>query len=180
MLVQVTHMFSFHSLWQHQKTIYFLFSRNVISTSSVLSNLSGLTKFYSPWNHQETFGFLMISGRLKVYKCAQIWSEFRQPFLNYFYNIFRVFFLSFLELFFVIYTTYNQWSFNISPFSHNLKLKDVSLHVYMRPEVNSKRFEISNCFEMSFRLHGNLHGDFTAATFQTIARLYCTYANDIF
>ena len=117
MLVQVTHMFSFHSLWQHQKTIYFLFSRNVISTSSVLSNLSGLTKFYSPWNHQETFGFLMISGRLKVYKCAQIWSEFRQPFLNYFYNIFRVFFLSFLELFFVIYTTYNQWSFNISPFS---------------------------------------------------------------
>ena len=44
-------------------------------------------------------------------------------------------------------------------------------HVYMRPEVNSNRFEISNRFEMSFRLHGNLHGDFTAATFQTIARL---------
>ena len=40
-------------------------------------------------------------------------------------------------------------------------------HVYMRPEVNSNRFEISNCFEMLFRLHGNLHGDFTAATFQT-------------
>ena len=50
----------------------------------------------------------------------------------------------------------------------------------MRPEVNSNRFEISNRFEMSFRLHGNLHGDFTAATLQTIARLYCTRANDIF
>ena len=37
-------------------------------------------------------------------------------------------------------------------------------HVYMRPEVKSNRFEISNRFEMSFRLHGNLHGDFTAAT----------------
>ena len=53
-------------------------------------------------------------------------------------------------------------------------------HVYIRPEVNSNRFEISNHFEMSFRLHGNLHGDFTAATFQTMARLYCTCANDIF
>ena len=48
----------------------------------------------------------------------------------------------------------------------------------MRPEVNSNRFEISNPFEKSFRLHGNfttadleisnpfqklfrLHGDFT-------------------
>ena len=67
----------------------------------------------------------------------------------------------------------------------------------MRPEVNSNRFEISNRFEMSFRSHGNfavsgleipnrfqkllrLHGDFTAATFQTIARTYCTCANDIF
>ena len=30
-------------------------------------------------------------------------------------------------------------------------------HVYMRPEVNSNRFEISNRFEMPFRLHGNLH-----------------------
>ena len=64
----------------------------------------------------------------------------------------------------------------------------------MRPEVNSNRFEISNDFEM-FRLRGNftvsnleisnrfqklssLHGDFTAATFKTIARLYCTCAND--
>ena len=27
----------------------------------------------------------------------------------------------------------------------------------MIPEVNSNRFEISNHFEMSFRLHGNLH-----------------------
>ena len=52
--------------------------------------------------------------------------------------------------------------------------------VYMRPEVNSNRFKISNHFEMSFRLHGNLHGDLNAATFQTIARLYCTCANDIF
>ena len=48
----------------------------------------------------------------------------------------------------------------------------------MRPEVN--RFEISNCFEMSFHLDGNLHGDFTVAAFQAIARLYCTCANDIF
>ena len=49
----------------------------------------------------------------------------------------------------------------------------------MKLEVNSNRFEISNRFEMSFRLHGNLHGDFIAATSQTIARLYCTCANDI-
>ena len=49
----------------------------------------------------------------------------------------------------------------------------------MRAQVNSNWFEIPNRFEM-FRLHGNLHGDFTAATFQTIAGLYCTYANDIF
>ena len=53
-------------------------------------------------------------------------------------------------------------------------------HVYMRPEVNSNRFEISHRFEMLFRLHGNLHRDFTAASFQTIARPYCTCANDIF
>ena len=50
----------------------------------------------------------------------------------------------------------------------------------MRPEVNSNQFEISNRFEVLFRLHGNLHGDFTATNFQTIVRLYCTYANDIF
>ena len=50
----------------------------------------------------------------------------------------------------------------------------------MRPEVKSNRFEISKRFEMSFRYHDNLHGDFTAATFQTIARPYCTCANDIF
>ena len=50
----------------------------------------------------------------------------------------------------------------------------------MRPEVNSNRFEISNRLEMSFRLHDNLHGDFTAVTFQTIARSYCKCANDIF
>ena len=47
-------------------------------------------------------------------------------------------------------------------------------HVYMRPKVNSNRLE------MLFRLHGNLHIDFTAASFQTIARPYCTCANDIF
>ena len=29
----------------------------------------------------------------------------------------------------------------------------------MRPEVNSNLFELSNRFEMSFRLHGSLHGD---------------------
>ena len=52
-------------------------------------------------------------------------------------------------------------------------------HVYMRPEVNSNRFEISNRFEMSFRLHGNLHRDFAVVSFQTIARLYCTCANDL-
>ena len=45
-----------------------------------------------------------------------------------------------------------------------------SEHVYMRPEGNSNRSEISNRFEMSFRLHGNLHRDFTVASFQTIAR----------
>ena len=37
--------------------------------------------------------------------------------------------------------------------------------------MNSNRFETSNRFEMSFGLHGNLHRDFTAASFQTIARL---------
>ena len=36
------------------------------------------------------------------------------------------------------------------------------VHIYMRPEANSKQFEISHCFEMLFSLHGNLHGDFTA------------------
>ena len=50
----------------------------------------------------------------------------------------------------------------------------------MRPEVNSDGFEISNRFEMSFRLLGHLHGDFTAVTFQTIAKLFCTCENDIF
>ena len=44
-------------------------------------------------------------------------------------------------------------------------------HVSMSPEVNSNWFEISNGFEISFHLHGNLHGDFIAATFQTMARL---------
>ena len=65
-------------------------------------------------------------------------------------------------------------------FSSAFYVESDLLHVYMRPEVNSDQFEISDRFEMSFRLHGNLHGDFTAATLQTIARLYCTRANDIF
>ena len=61
--------------------------------------------------------------------------------------------------------------------------------IYMRPKVRSDWFKISNCFEKSFRLHGNstttnleisnpiqklfrLHDDFTAAAFQTIVRFY--------
>ena len=60
-------------------------------------------------------------------------------------------------------------------------------HVYMRPEVNSNQFEISNHCERLFLLHGkfttvklqisnlfqiffHLHGDFTATTFQTTVR----------
>ena len=49
----------------------------------------------------------------------------------------------------------------------------------MRPAVNSNRFEISSRFKKSFRLHGNLHRDFTAASFQAIARPYSTCVNDI-
>ena len=45
----------------------------------------------------------------------------------------------------------------------------------MRPEVNSNRFEISNRFEKSFRLHDDL----AAATFQTVVRFYSTCANDL-
>ena len=47
-------------------------------------------------------------------------------------------------------------------------------HVYMRPEVNSNRFEISNCFEMSFCLHGKLHGDFpnNSKTLLHMCKLY--------
>ena len=48
-------------------------------------------------------------------------------------------------------------------------------HVYMRLKVNSNRFEISNRFGKSFRLHD----DFAAATFQTVVRFYCTCSNDI-
>ena len=50
----------------------------------------------------------------------------------------------------------------------------------MTAEVNSDWFEISNRFEMSFRLHGKLHGTFTAATFQAMAKLYCTCTDAIF
>ena len=44
----------------------------------------------------------------------------------------------------------------------------------MRPKVNSNQFEVSDRFEKLFRLH-----DFAAATFQTVVRFYCTYANDL-
>ena len=46
-------------------------------------------------------------------------------------------------------------------------LSNMYEHVYMRPEVNSNRFEISNRFERLF----HLHDDFTAATFQPTVRL---------
>ena len=59
-----------------------------------------------------------------------------------------------------------------------MKLPHTEVKFY--PEVKSNRFDISNRFEMSFRLHYNLHGDFTAATFQAIAKPYCTCTNDIF
>ena len=49
-------------------------------------------------------------------------------------------------------------------------------HVYVRPEVNSNRFEISNRIEKLFCLHS----DFNVATFLTIIRFYCTCANDNF
>ena len=52
--------------------------------------------------------------------------------------------------------------------------------ILLRARLHKTRSELSNRFEMSFRLYSNLHRDFTAATFQTIARLYCTCANEIF
>ena len=78
----------------------------------------------------------------------------------------------------------NSWH----SFHCELKMDKQGLeHVYMRPEVNSNRFDISNRFEKSFCLHGNftkanleisnpfqklfrLHSDFTAVTFQTIEK----------
>ena len=55
--------------------------------------------------------------------------------------------------------------------SHCIKRNHKDLeHIYMRPEVNSNQFEISNRCEMLFHLNGNLHEDFTAATFQAIAQ----------
>ena len=61
--------------------------------------------------------------------------------------------------------THNEFTIKDSfNFAKEITTYDSSLymgrHVYMRPEVNSNRFEISNRFEKSFRLHG----DFTAAT----------------
>ena len=41
-------------------------------------------------------------------------------------------------------------------------------------------FKISFEISLHGNLHGNLHRDLTAASFQTIARPYCTCANDIF
>ena len=73
-----------------------------------------------------------------------------------------------------------DWSKTAKQFLVNHAADNFFEHVYMRLKVNSNRFEISKRFEMSFRLHGNLNEDFTAATFQTTARLYCTCANDIF
>ena len=37
----------------------------------------------------------------------------------------------------------------------NSEIQRVKEQVYMRPKVKSNRFEISNRFEMSFRLRGN-------------------------
>ena len=65
-------------------------------------------------------------------------------------------------------------------FSYNVPRQHLlvshSEHVYMRAEVNSNRFEISNRFEKLLCLHG----DITAATFQAMIRFYCTRANDDF
>ena len=68
------------------------------------------------------------------------------------------------------------------PLSYQQCLRERLVHVCMRSEVNSNRFEISNRFEKLFRLHGNftagklevskrfqnffrLHGVFTVANF---------------
>ena len=92
-----------------------------------------------------------------------------------------------------------KWVYQTIPIITRLTYKiqkEVELErVYMRPERNSNRFEISNHFEKSFHLHSNftaanleisnrfqklfhLHGDFTTATFQTTVRFSCTCAND--
>ena len=52
-----------------------------------------------------------------------------------------------------------MWTYSIA----NDSAKFLSEHVYMRLEVNSNRFEISNCFEKSFCLHD----DFTEVKSQT-------------
>ena len=76
--------------------------------------------------------------------------------------------------------TYHQLRGNFFDYLENPNAESVLEHVYMTPEVNSNRFEISNHFEISFSLHRDLHRDFTGASFQTIARPYFTCANDIF
>ena len=90
-----------------------------------------------------------------------------------------------------------EMSFTLTKLMWTLVMKLAYTDVKFHPEVNWNRFEISNCFKMSFYLHGNftvsnleisnrfkklssLNGDFTAATFKTIARLYCTCVNDVF
>ena len=55
---------------------------------------------------------------------------------------------------------------------HNINV--INGPVYLRSEVKSNWFEISISFENLF----DLHGDFTAEIFQTVAGLYCTDAND--
>ena len=70
-------------------------------------------------------------------------------------------------------------------------------HVYMRPQVNSNPFEISNRFEKSFGLHCSFtkvnlevsshpqkmfrfHGDFTVATCQAMVKFCSRCASDTF
>ena len=100
-------------------------------------------------------------------------------FINFFFiNKLRVsiwihqfcgFFWQFLVIMKLMTPAYNRWCRHF--FTFNILQIE---HVYMRPEVNS------NCFEMSYHLHGNLHRDLTVVSFQTIARPYCTCASDIF
>ena len=53
-----------------------------------------------------------------------------------------------------------KYFLQVSTAIYNYTVIQALEHVYMRPQVNSNRFEISNCFRKSFRLHGN----FTVAT----------------
>ena len=53
----------------------------------------------------------------------------------------------------------------VSSLSKKIVYKEHLDHVYMRPEVNSNRFEISNRFEKLFRVHGN----FATAVYMAIS-----------